>query len=217
MRPPASSLFTRMADSVEALAGLLERMEMELPEKVKHGWSAGSSPRGSVSHGPAWNAAVAFWVTEVHQGLRELERDVAYSITGRLRPLRGGSDGNTLKAASVLPALTSGTDYHSTMAVVKQIESWVFRGRLLLGDLEPFARLPRLPGQPAPCCPFCKSQDSLRYRPATGQVRCLMPACRDSQGNRPMGQMEVGAYSGEPMLAWSDGSTGVPQVVSRGA
>jgi hypothetical protein len=212
MPPSASSVYTRIADAVTTLIVLIERLEAEVPEKAAHPYgSGGLTPRGG--HGPlsSWNTQAAMLVLEMHAGLRELEQDLKYQVSGHIRT-RGGSDANTSLALEGLPGLVAGLDYAGAMIVTRKLEGWAFRARLILGDIEPFSRLPRLPGEKAPACPYCKTPDSLRYRPFSGQVRCIKPSCRDTNGEPPAGRLEVGAYSGEASLAWADGMTGVVSV-----
>jgi hypothetical protein len=209
MQSPAasSSVFVRIADATSTLIELLDRLEAEIAEKRRN--PHGGYGSGSGGHPPlAWNAGVAMLLMEIHSGCRELEQDLKYQVSGRIRT-RGGSDGNTVKALEGLPGLVAGVDHAGAVLVARRLESWAFRARLVLGDSEPFARFPRLPGQKAPACPFCHTPDSLRYRPFSGQVRCLRPTCRDSQGNRPEGRIDVGDFSGDPLIAWASGEIGV--------
>jgi hypothetical protein len=206
MRPAANSLHTRLTEAADDLTGILDRLEAAVPYRPSRPASPGGVPRGG--HGPlaSWYSSAAYLIMEVHQGLRETEQNIRYRLSGRLRE-RGGSDGNTRKILEDLPGLLAGADYAAGNATARQLENWAQRGRTVLGETEPFTRLPRLPGEPDPACPYC-GRGTLRYRPYSGAVRCINPVCRDSAGNRPAGQIEPGAYSREPLLAWSDGTTG---------
>jgi len=209
MPPSASaSLYQRIGDAVGVILILIQRLEDEIPEKAVHPYgSGGLTPRGG--HGPlaAWNSQAAMLILEIHQGCRELEQDLKYQVSGHIRT-RGGSDGNTTKALEGLPGLVAGLDYAGAQIVAKRLESWAFRARMILGDCEPASRLPRLPGKGELPCPYCGTVGSLRMRSSTGVVTCIRPGCRDGEGNRTMGRMEVGAYSGEMSLVWADGTTG---------
>lgn len=207
MRSPVA-LNVRVVDDVAALSGLLERLEAELPEKRKNPYGGHGSGKGGHPPLTSWNTQAAMLLLEIHAGVRELETNLQYMISGSLRG-RGGSDKNTGKSLANLPALCAGSDYASVMVACKQLERWVWRARMVLGDAEPFSRLPRLPGQGEPACPFCRSAGTLRVRHATGVVVCLRPTCKDGDGNRPQGRVEVGQYSAEPLIAWADGTTGV--------
>jgi len=206
MRSPVA-LNVRVSDACLLLSRLLVKLEDELPEKRRLPY--GGYGTGSGGHGPlaAWNTQAAMLILDIHAGARDLEVNLRYQVAGIVRS-RGGSDGNTAKCLLNLPALCAGLDYAAVMIAVKRLEGWIWRARLILGDAEPFARLPRLPGESDPACPFCKSS-TLRVRHATGMVICLRPACKDGNGNRPQGRIEVGSYSAEPILAWADGTTGV--------
>jgi hypothetical protein len=207
MRPPVA-LHVRVVDDVAALTALLERLEAELPEKKRNPHGGYGSGKGGHHPLSSWNSQVAMLVLDIHGGTRDLETNLRYAISGSLRG-RGGSDGNTRKSLANLVSLCAGTDYAGVMVVCKQLESWIWRGRLVLGEAEPFSRLPRLPGQGDPACPFCKSPGTLRVRHATGVVICLRPGCQDSEGNRTSGRIEIGSFSGDPSIVWGDRTTGV--------
>lgn len=202
------ALHVRVTDDVAALSGLLGRLEEEIPEKRKNPHGGHGSGKGGHHPLAAWNAQAAMLVLDVHAGCRDLETNLRYSITGTVRT-RGGSDRNTARCLMNLAALCAGSDYAGVMLVCRKLESWIWRARLILGDADPVSRLPRLPGQGDFACPFCQTKGSLRVRHATGVVVCLRPTCRDSEGNRPAGRIEVGQYSAKSLLAWSDGTTGV--------
>jgi len=102
-----------------------------------------------------------------------------------------------------------GFPYDVQVVTIRKLESWIYRGRLVLGEAEPVSRLPRLPGEEEPRCPYGNHKGTLRVRHATGVVTCLHPVCRDSNGDKPIGRIELGQFSGEPMIAWADGTTGV--------
>lgn len=207
MRSPAA-LHVRVTDNVAALAELLARLEEEVPEKKKNPFGGHGSGKGGHPPLASWNSQAAMLVLDVHAGVRDLETDLRYSVTGVVRS-RGGSDGNTAKSLAILPGLCAGCEYAVVDVACRRLESWIWRARLVLGDAEPFSRLPRLPGAGDPKCPFCLSPGSLRVRHATGVVICLKPQCRDSEGNRPSGRIEVGQFSAQHLIAWGDGTTGV--------
>lgn len=207
MRSPGA-LHVRVTDNVDALTGLLARLEEEIPEKRRNPHGGNGSGKGGLPPLTSWNTQAAMLVLDIHAGVRELETDLRYAITGVVRT-RGGSDNNTARSLHNLIGLCAGSDYSAVQIACKKMESWIWRARLILGDAEPFSRLPRLPGQPEPACPFCRTAGSLRVRHATGMVICLRPTCKDTEGNRPQGHIEVGSYSGEPLVAWASGETGI--------
>lgn len=207
MRSPVA-LHTRVTDATAALAELLERLEAEIPEKRKNPYGGAGSGKGGHAPLASWNSQAAMLVMDIHAGVRELEVNLRYSVTGVVRS-RGSSDGNTAKSLSVLPSICAGCDYDAVKAACKQMESWIWRARTVLGEVDPFSRLPRLPGAGDPACPFCQSKGTLRVRHSTGVVICLKPSCKDSEGNRPQGRIEVGSFSGEPLIAWASGETGI--------
>jgi hypothetical protein len=172
MRSPAS-LFTRISDDCAELAGLLTRLEAEVPEKKRQPYGGYGSGQGGHPPLASWNAPAAMLVMDVHAGTRELETNLKHRLTGRIRS-RGGSSANTSKCLELLPSLCAGVDYHDAATALKKLESWIFRARLVLGDADPVSRLPRLPGEAEPACPFCRCPGSLRVRHQTGAVMCLL-------------------------------------------
>jgi hypothetical protein len=207
MQTPVA-IHVRISDDVAAMEALLERLEEELPEKKKNPHGGHGSAKGGHPPLTSWNTQVAMLVMDIHAGVRELETDLRYAIAGTVR-VRGGSDGNTTRSLRALPGLCAGSDHAAVQLACKKLEGWIYRAQLILGDVAPFSRLPRLPGQGEPVCPFCNSAGSLRVQHATGKVRCLKPSCRDTEGNKPSGLVEMGQFSAQPLIAWSDGTTGV--------
>ena len=201
MRSPVS-LFTRISDDCAELGTLLARLEEEIPEKKRRPYGGFGSGQGGHPPLAAWNAPAAMLVMDVHHGLRDLETDLRYQVSGRVRT-RGGSAGNTARCLERIPQLVSGLDYAAAQVTSKKLASWIYRSRLILGDADPVSRLPRLPGEGEPACPFCRSPGSLRVRHATGVVMCIRPTCRAS------GRVAPGGYSSQPLIAWPDGTTGV--------
>lgn len=199
-----------MNDAVADILALAERLEEEIPEKQRSPFGGAGSGKGGHQALASWNAQAAYLLMEIHAGARELEVNLRFQVAGSLRDDRGGSDGNTLAALQALPALAAGLDYAGAKLACRQLEKWAFRARIVLGEVEPFSRVPRMPGMPEALCPFCHSR-TLRMKPSTGQVRCVRPGCTDSDGNPSAGHVEVGAYSGEVMLTWADRSVGVQQ------
>jgi hypothetical protein len=198
-----------MSDATAGLGEVYEKVEAEITEKRRNPHGGFGSGKGGHYPLAAWNNQAAMWVLDVHAGLREAEQDLAYGITRRVRPPRGGSERNTEKILAGLPSLSAGADYVVVRALAKRLENWSFRGQLILGLVDPYSRLPRLPGQGDPQCPFCSSPGTLRVAHATGIVVCLRPGCADSNGNRTRGRIEPGRFSGEQSIVWSDGQTGV--------
>jgi hypothetical protein len=206
--PKAPPIYTRITDACADLAGLLQRLETEMPFRRREGFTAGGSPSKG-GHRPlaAWNTPVAMLIFTIHAGVRELDADLTYAVAHVIRP-RGGAHKVTLILLERLPSLAAGADQHIAHRTARQVENWCGQARTVLGEAERWQRLPRQPGEPEPGCPWCKMH-TLRYKSFTGVVRCINPACKDSDGNSPQGRLEIGAVSGEPQLAWADNSTGV--------
>lgn len=202
------SVHKAMTDAVTALLVILPYVEAELTEKKRNPYGGFGSGKGGHGQLAAWNAQAAMLLFDIHIGARELECNLRYQVAGTIW-VRGGSERNTARCIRGLPSLAAGAPHDVAVLVIRKLESWTYRGELILGRTEPLSRLPRLPGESEPRCPYCSRPGTLRVRHATGIVSCLHPACRDSEGRKPAGRIELGAYSGEPMIAWADGMTGV--------
>src|SRR5271170_2773477 len=148
MRSPVV-LHVRVSDDVAALEELLGRLEEEIPEKRRNPHGGAGSGKGGHPPLTSWNTQAAMLVLDIHAGVRELETDLRYAISGVVRS-RGGSDRNTVRSLHNLPALCAGCDYAAVHLACKKLESWVWRARMVLGDAEPFSRLPRQPGKSEP-------------------------------------------------------------------
>lgn len=204
----SDSVYQQLADHVAELIALIPRLEEEIPEKRRNPYGGFGSGKGGHGQLAAWNTQAAYLLLDVHIGARELELNIRYQVSGSIW-IRGGSTGNTISCLRNLPSLAAGVPHDVAAGAVRKTGSWVFRGQLVLGQVEPLSRLPRLPGEAEPCCPFGNHKGTLRVRHASGVVACIHPACRDANNQRPVGRIELGAYSGEPVIAWADGTTGV--------
>jgi len=207
-----ASLYQRLQQAVAELTGLLDELEEVLPYKPREGYrpaGASGSPGKPGARLTSWNTAVAWVILDVHAGARELEQDLKYRLTGNIRE-RGGSDANTKAALDSVVSLAAGGGEWELDHAVRSVERWCWRARLALGEIEPWVHVPRMPGQRAARCPFC-TYATLRMKPLSGVLRCVNPACVDTDGQRPVGRVEFGAGFGEPMLVWASGDIGVIQ------
>lgn len=160
-----------------------------------------------VGSSPAWHAEAAYLVLDLGRLARELERQLRDRVTGTSLN-RGSSNANTFLALGAVLELAHAVDEEVVVDTEYRLARWLHRGRTCLGEVEPLSRLPRLPGQSEPRCPWC-GFTTLRYQPYAGIVRCVNPNCLDDDERRPVGDVTLGPYSGEPILAWRDGSTGL--------
>lgn len=164
-------------------------------------------PTGLAKAWPSWNAQAAYLIFDLRQLARSHENRLQTLASGVARP-RGTSDTNTFLALDALPRLAHGVGPDEVYETLNAVSAWLRRARETLGEVEPLVRLPRLPGQPEPRCPWCERM-TLRQQPHAGIVRCVNPGCRDSDGRRPLGRVEVGRLSLEPMLVWGTGEVGL--------
>lgn len=201
-------------DLLDLLTGCVstsQRVGAALEELIEHPHRhVGGVVRRSVvtASAPPWNSQAAYLVTDLQLLARRLEATLRAYAGASLT--RGGSDGNTALALQALPNLAPAAPVLVVRDVWFQLDGWCLRGRTALGEVEPLTLLPRLPGQSEPRCPWCRFQ-TLRYQALAGLVRCVNPECRDFTGMRPVGRIEVGRLSSQPLLVWQDGSMGLAE------
>jgi hypothetical protein len=126
---------------------------------------------------PPWNTAVANILTDIHAGVRDLEQDFRYQVTGTTAT-RGGSDGNTLAAIDAITRLAEAlTRDHASHA------AWLFDQYITQIRQLPSVDLERpwrtIPGPCARCIrPMLRYQESGHGQPA--RLRCL-GCCRQAR------------------------------------
>lgn len=205
------SLYERLSDAVTELAGLLAELELILPHKPRQaGKPSGASGRTGKPGATmtSWHPLAASVILDVHYGARELEQNLKYATAGVLRT-RGGSTQNTTAALMALPSLAAAGGDWPLKDTTRTVERWCWRARVALGELEPWAHVPRQPGQPSAKCPFCGCRSTLRMKAWSGLLRCVNPGCLDAEGQRPVGRVEFGPVHGEPIVVWGDQTMGL--------
>ncbi|MEV6980421.1 hypothetical protein AB0M95_04070 [Sphaerisporangium sp. NPDC051017] len=190
---------------VAELKPLLDQLRDLLPEQIA------DATRGSIQHhkvtgSPApWHPEAGPVLMTIHAGVRELEQDLRYRVTGRTGG-RGGSDRNTEVALDAIVKLVHGVPEDAARGARGRLENWIEQAREIrdVGELERWIpiRVPR--GDLPPGCPYCKTY-SLRIATQSGRVACTNAKCLDSQGNRPRGRIEKNRVTGQAVLAWADG------------
>jgi hypothetical protein len=197
--------------------GLLDQLEALLPEPVQDA-TTGTGSHHKVTGSPApWHPEAAAVLMEVHAGARELEDDLRHALgfarrwAGRAKDPRpgprGNSDENTLTALIAIPDLAAAAGEPHSGRASKAVARWV-TGAREVGDIglsEPWTPVRRIPGAPAPACPYCATF-ALRQQARRGLVRCMNRDCTDTLGKRPLGRIEIGAVSGQGALVFRDGA-----------
>jgi hypothetical protein len=167
--------------------------------------------QGKISHSPPpWNSAAAFAFLEFHQLTRELEARFKLCAKFPVRD-RGGSDENTRLALVSLTKLSEKVSDAAVLDAVIQLDKWLSKARIILGELEFPQRLPRLPGKGEPVCPFCKHK-TLRAYPLRGYIICVTPLslCHDEQGRKPRATLTYSNFTCQLELVWQDNVVGLP-------
>jgi hypothetical protein len=145
---------------------------------------------------PPWNTAVANILFIIHAGVRELEQDFRYQVTGTMT-LRGGSDVNTIRAIDAVCRLAEALDQAYADMAARLFTRYVTAAMQLPAiDLEERCRIVIVPDGSERACPDC-TRRMLRVFERSGRVACL--------GCEKRGQMMPGMVS-DGYIEWEDGT-----------
>lgn len=197
---PEITLRYELKDTVSHTLVLNQRLEAVIAIKTKQ---PSGIFHGKIDHSqPPWAAGIANCVLDLHAQSREMEEWLRISQHLPHRH-RGGSGRNTAKALEAVIRLCEAADDRTVISHAKWLDGWCRRAKIALGHSEPPRRIPRLPGEPEPACPWCKNH-TLRMIPLKGLIKCLTPKCEDEAGRRPEARMEFSSHVGDFVLVWQD-------------
>src|SRR5438045_1920291 len=187
----------RLSDSCAELARLLPaaRALLALPA------ATGTTGRACPGSRPPWQPDAADAAMNAHEGLRRLEASMRQAVTGRHGRRRGGSDANTSAALAAIERLGAGLTADDAARAAVILDRWSRQVSMLsaVDTAEPWRRVA------GAACPYCHAP-MLRVQPRAGLVTCLRyGACRDADGDHPMGRMAVSGIDGSPRVVWNDG------------
>jgi hypothetical protein len=192
---------------IQALAdaeGLLAVLGRLLAEPTGKGPATGTIGRHAPESSEPWHseAADAYW--RIWFGARKLA-DRLRHLAGLQR--REWGSGDTGAALSAIAGLATSVPPSDLAAAREQAESWVAGARRIrdIDEVETWTPLPRPPGFPPPCCPYCQTL-SLRMAKGREEVRCFFPGCRDIDGNPTRARMELGRFTDAGHLVFGDGT-----------
>lgn len=200
---PAEEIPTLVAE----LKALLPRLQELLPEPVADA-SKGSMQHHKVTGSPApWHPEAGGVLMTIHAGVRELEDDLRYHVTGHTGEGRGGSDANTTTALDSIVRLVHGVDDDMARDARHRLDRWIEQARQIrdIGESEKWIPIRVSKGLP-PACLYCNTY-SLRVAQQSGRVRCVNPRCADENGDQPRAHIEKNKVDGSAMLVWADGRT----------
>ncbi len=198
--PHEIAIRERLKDTVSHALGLNEKLESVIAIKSKQ---PSGVFHGKIDHSqPPWAASVANCVLDLHAASREMEEWLRVSLHLPQRH-RGGSSVNTRKALEAVVRLSQGADDHSVDRYIRELNGWCRRALIALGHTEPPRRIPRLPGEAEPACPWCHNH-TLRMFPVAGLIKCVTPKCNDEEGRKPEARMEYSSHVGDFVLVWQD-------------
>lgn len=198
--PPEIALRHRLKDAIQHALELNQQLEAVISVKSKQ---PSGVFHGKIDHSqPPWAASVAHCVMDLHADARRMESQARAELNLPDRP-RGGSGKNTAQALSSLVQLAVSIDDYSVNEFSKLLGRWARRAMIALGQSEPLRRIPRLPGEAEPACPWCENH-TLRMFPMAGLIKCVTPKCADEQGRKPSARMEFSPHVGDFVLVWQD-------------
>jgi len=174
----------------------------------------GGRRAGKPGSRPPGNQAALGVIMDAHAGVRALEAEFRFEVTGTRRP-RGGSGANTEVALSALPDLADAVPVQHEAGrpcrcahceALRQVGRWALAVRQLpaVDDAPRWVKLRAGPDGLPPRCPFCETF-SLRLAVESGEIWCWFPGCEDGDGNQPKARVEISRIGGIPVLAWSSG------------
>lgn len=193
---------------VTELRPLLGQLAELLPEQVADA-TRGSGQHHKVTGSPApWHPEAGPVLLTIHAGVRELEADLRYHVTGRTGAARGGSDGNTAAALDAIVRLVHGVPDDAAHDAARRLGGWIEAARRIrdVGESERWIPVHVPKGQLPPSCPYCKTF-SIRVAQESGRVACANPKCEDEKGKRPRAHIEKNRLDGSAVMVWADGRT----------
>lgn len=205
--PVRSTVRERLSAAVTGAVDLTHRLELIIATPTSQ--LVGRGRAGRIDHSqPPWNAPVAHLILELHALARYLESDLR-SLAGMGWLARGGDDANTVFALRALLNLSEAVQEGHLFEPAHQLNGWCSRALVVLGERDLPQRLPRNVGQAEARCPYC-GHHTLRFWSSRGEVRCVNPSCLDGDDRRPVARMDYSPVIQGWVLAWRDGTVGLP-------
>ena len=163
-----------------------------------------TSIRGKPGSRPPWNPAVANALLDALEGIRRLEQAMRSQVANRHVTIRSiHVTGGTLESITRLSAASSTDEQHQVVVQLTRYTTTILQ-------LPAIGREERWRKITGAACPYC-GLNMLLAAPQSGRVTCLrFGACFDSRDCHPVGVMDIGPVSGEPMIAWADGRIQLP-------
>lgn len=187
------------ADLAEACATITELLPIA-QALITEPDTDGTTGHGQPGSRPPWNSAAASAAMDAHEGIRRLEASIRMVITGHPGPRRGPSDACTASAIKSIESLGHGAPEAVTARAAAILRRWGTAIEQLpaIDEAEPWRRIPAE-------CPYCRFT-MLRVAPRAGTVTCLRyGACRDTNGQHPIGHVYISQLTGDPRVHWQDG------------
>lgn len=204
---PNAAVRERLRDVARDAVGLNQRLEEMIA--VPTSKRSGGSPLGKADRSrPPWNSAAAHLILNLHTESRSWEATLRAHLNMGSK-VRGAADANTVYALDSILNLAESSEDSVVVECARWLNAWCSRALVVLGDHELPQHLPRNVGESEPRCPYC-DRLTLRFWPIRGEVRCVNPECHDESKRRPVARMDYSPVVQDWVLAWRDGSVGVP-------
>lgn len=199
-------LTQRLSEAITDAEQLLPQLAALLPEPDVTGPTTGTIGRHKPTSDEPWNTAVADAYWNLWFGTTQLVGMLRYALDLPALPERDAPHGPD--ALRSIRNLTPSAPADIVRHVTGKLERWCDLARRIpaIDESEPWTPVPSLPGKTPPECPYCRTF-GLRMQRRRGQVRCVMPGCRDGDGNATRARMEPGRMTGEARLVFGDGTT----------
>lgn len=202
-----TALRSDLRESAKKALALNDFLEYAIAVKTRE--SSNGNFHGKIDFSqPPWNAAVANVIMDLHAQARDAEQHLRLTLKLPYRP-RGGSTNNTRKAIENILRLCEGADDAQVISSTKWIDSWYHKAFIAIGKEEAPQRLPRIEGEKERVCPCCQKR-TLRMKPMTGTIWCIVKECVDENGDRPTAQLQYSKFTRQLELVWMNNWVGLP-------
>lgn len=181
----------------------LGRLGPLIAEPDSSGPDTGTIGRHAPESREPWAQQAADAYFDIYFGAREMARAMR-GAAGIRRPI--GDEACGVPGLRIVRNMAPTAQAFILRGVTRNLERWVSRADQVpaIDDAEPWVPLPRLAGAEL-ACPYCGTY-GLRMLKRKGEIRCIFPDCKDSDGKPTRARMESGRMTGEERLIFGDGT-----------
>jgi hypothetical protein len=186
---------TELTEACAAIAAWLPEAFALITEPDADGTTGSGQPDSR----PPWNQAAADAALDAIEAIERLEASLRRDVAGHPGPRRAGygTTGAAIKAIENLGGNPRANPVLAAAALDRRTRR--IQELTAIDQAEPWRRLSGV------ACPYCH-HPMLRVRPRQGIVTCLRHgACSDEDGRHPIGRIDIGQLTGNPVIRWNDG------------